>query len=82
MWYLREWYFKLMEACTIMEAVSVRRTPKCEYDAYVRNKCNTHVYMYTRYLLMQICPPGAERGGAAALFRFAVCSDFGGAIEP
>ncbi len=32
--YLRERYFKLLEDCTIMEAVSLRRTPDCEYEAY------------------------------------------------
>ena len=33
---LRNRYFKLLEDCTIMEAASLRKTPKCEYDAYCK----------------------------------------------
>ena len=34
--YLRERYFDLLIKCTRMEAVSLHRTPDCEYEAYRR----------------------------------------------
>lgn len=32
--YLRERYFNMLVACTHMEAVSLRETPSCQYEAY------------------------------------------------
>lgn len=34
--YLRERYFNMLAACTRLEAVSLRETASCEYDAYQR----------------------------------------------
>ena len=55
--YLRERYFKLLEDCTIMEAVSLHKTPDCEYEAYRR------IIDYAG-MVLAVYDPATAKGGA------------------